>query len=82
MSTRTIKVVTLSELERAGSCDCGKPKKAPTSSPQRLKLGRLAGFGKHCVVSPEDEVVRCFRNKRVATKVARGFGPGFRVKTG
>lgn len=85
MSKRAAKitVVTLGDLERGESfCDCGKPEKAPTSKPQRLKLGKLEGFGKHCVIDEDDEVVRCFRNAKVAKKIARGFGPGFRVKTG
>lgn len=85
-----IKVVTIGDLERGkAACDCGKPAKAPHTKPIRLKLGKLdglrpptLGFGKHCVVSPEGDVVRCFRKKATANKVARGFGPGFRVKTG
>jgi len=80
--SRKIKVVTLSDLERGSACDCGKPEKAPTSSPARLRLGKLDGFGKHCVVAPDDEVVRCFRSAKVAKRIARGFGPGFQVKTG
>ena len=79
---RTIKVVTIGDLERPGACDCGPPKKAPRTKPQRLKLGKLDGFGSHCVVSPEGDVVRCFRKAATAKKVARGFGPGFRVQTG
>ncbi len=82
MSKRTIKVVTLSDLERGSACDCGKPEKAPTSSPAKLRLGKLGGFGKHCVVAEDGEVVRCFRKKTVAQKIARGFGPGFQVKSG
>jgi len=80
--SRTIKVVTLSELDTDTSCDCGPPQRAPVSKPARLRFGKLAGFGKHCVVDAEGAIVRCFRNPKTAKKIARGFGSGFRVKTG
>lgn len=80
---RTIKVVTLGDLERGSRfCDCGTPLKAPRSKAIRLKLGKLDGFGSHCVVDASGDVVRCFRKKATAQKVAKGFGPDFRVKTG
>ena len=82
-------VVTMGDLELGTSCDCGKPLKAVRRGSPKLKLGKLdvkgppfGGFGKHCVVDEKDRVVRCFKKKATATKVARGFGPGFRVKTG
>ena len=80
---RTIKVVTLSDLDSSSkaSCDCGPALKAPHSTALKMKLG-LSGFGKHCVVAEDGEVVRCFNKASVAKKIARGFGPGFRVKTG
>lgn len=78
-----IKVVTLGDLDRGSRfCDCGKPEPARRSSAAKLTLKNLDGFGGHCVVDDKDEVVRCFRTAKVARKVARGFGPGFRVKTG
>jgi len=80
---RAIKVVTLGELDRGTDpCDCGTPLKAPSSRPARLKLGKLGRMGKNCVIDEDDNVVRCFRSKKIAQKIARGFGPGFRVKAG
>jgi hypothetical protein len=73
--------VTLADLTRSG-CACGKPQKAVGGS-GKLSLRELRGLGTYCVRrNSTDEVVRCYRSKKTAHEVARGFGPGFRVDSG
>ena len=89
LDTRTPKefaaVVTLGDVKRSpNACDCG-PVLRSVKPVTRITLGGIKkhNFGKHCVEHKKNrELVRCFRSKRLAEKVARGFGPGFRVVSG
>lgn len=61
--------------QEVAALDC----KGRGCKPLRAKR-HLRERGKHCVFSSNGKLVRCFRDKRTAAKVAKGFGSGFRVK--
>lgn len=76
-----VKVVTISDLARTG-CACGKAQRAIGGN-GKLSLRELRGLGKFCVINDATkEVVRCYRQRKAAQEIARGFGPGFRVDAG
>lgn len=54
--------------------------KSLAGAPTKRKRRSSRGKGKFCVFSRNDKLVRCFRTGETAERVARGFGPGFRVK--
>ncbi len=71
-------------------CHCGDAPLAARQPEYEQAAGRALGqvkprrriskgTGPFCVFSKNDKKVRCFRDRAVAEKVARGFGPGFRV---
>lgn len=80
-SSKPVQVVTLGDL--GPTCGCGeKPRKAVGGS-GKLSLRELRGLGRFCVMNrTTHEVVRCYRQRKAAEVVARGFGPGFRVDAG
>lgn len=78
----------------AATCDCGdvlvatgdtagtaKAKVKKTPKQRTHKPGAKYGEGDHCVWSPKDKKVRCFKSETSAKNVARGFGRGFTVRS-
>jgi len=46
----------------------------------RRKAGTPGGEGKHCVFSRKSgKLVRCYKSEDAARRVAKGFGPKFRM---
>jgi hypothetical protein len=77
-SPKPVRVVTLSDL--GGACDCVEKPRRAVGGNGKLSLRELRGLGKFCVMNRKtSEVVRCYRQRKAAETVARGFGPGFRV---
>jgi hypothetical protein len=75
-------------------CGCGEiliapgdskssTKARPKKSRRNKKMAKRKkyGSGDHCVFSPKDKKVRCFKKKSSAQNVARGFGTGYKVRS-
>lgn len=48
---------------------------------KKMAKRKKYGSGDHCVYSPKDKKVRCFKKKVSAQNVARGFGTGYKVRS-
>jgi len=80
-SSSSVSVVTLGDL--GPTCGCGEKPRRAVGGNGKLSLRELRGLGKFCVMNRKtSEVVRCYRQRKAAETVARGFGPGFRVDAG
>jgi hypothetical protein len=70
------------------TCPCqalaarGDPKGGNVSSLGGLGRAKRSATGKHCVVSKKSgKTLGCFGSRAAAQKVARGFGPGFGLRS-